>query len=240
MNIEHKKTALGDDSAIYQKRDNSFGKKNLGNLSKKEKLGYFRDYYLMKVIVAVVILIAVGALLNTTVFNRSECVLSVALINESQVTESDSLTDDLDAYLGELEKNDYVAVSNFGLDDYQMEMAFLTRTATSSIDLIICPEDYFEQACNQGMLADLSGFLPQETQDALSERILKGQEAETDDDGNIISYYEAKPYGIDISGSARLTQFGGVEEHPVLCVLLNVKNTENTLKAIEYFAEFNS
>lgn len=77
MNIEHKKTALGDDSVLYQKRDDSFGRKDLKSLTRKQKLQYFKDYYLMKVVVVLAVLIAVGSLLNGMFFNRSECVLSL-------------------------------------------------------------------------------------------------------------------------------------------------------------------
>ena len=142
MNIEHKKTALGDDSVLYQKRDDSFGRKDLKSLTRKQKLQYFKDYYLMKVVVVLAVLIAVGSLLNGMFFNRSECVLSVAFVNESRIPQAEELNESLEKYL-DLGRNDYVSVENYGLDDYQMQMAFVTTMSASAIDLTICPRDYF-------------------------------------------------------------------------------------------------
>ena len=46
MDINQKKTALDDDSILYQKRDDSIGKKDISGLSGRQRLQYFRDYYL--------------------------------------------------------------------------------------------------------------------------------------------------------------------------------------------------
>ena len=48
MDIKQKKTALDDDSILYQKRDDTIGKKDISSLSGRQKLQYFKDYYLKK------------------------------------------------------------------------------------------------------------------------------------------------------------------------------------------------
>lgn len=234
MNIEHKKTALDDDSVIYQKRDDSFGKKDIRNLSGKQKLQYFKDYYLLKVVVVLIALAAAGSLLNGMIFNRSECVLSLAFVNGSRIAQTEELNEALAQYL-EPGRNDYVSVENYGLDDYQMQMAFVTKMSAAAIDVVVCPQDYFEEGCTLGMFADLSEFLPEETYQELSGRILEGQEAERDVEGTVVSYHEAKPYGLDISGSGLFQEFGGTEESPVLCVMANTGHGENVRNVIAYF-----
>ncbi|MDO5337774.1 MAG: hypothetical protein Q4E89_10045 [Eubacteriales bacterium] len=237
MNIEHKKTALDDDSFLYQQRDDSFGKKDTSKLSKQQKFQYFKDYYLVKIIVAVLIVAFVGAIINGTVFNRSTNVMSVVLLNESQIADDAGLEAALTEYLQIENKNDYVSISNYNLQDYQVNMAYVTQLSGKGIDLVICSESYFETGSNQGIFTDLSEFLPEDMYAALSDRIVEGCTAETDDYGEIISYNEPAPYGIDLSGTSRFTEFGGVEEHPILCVVANVSNTENALKTISYFTE---
>lgn len=237
MNIEHKKTALDDDSMIYQKRDDSFGKKDISNLSGKQKLQYFKDYYLLKVVVALAALIALGTLANGMFFNRSECVLAVAFLNGSQIIQPEELNDAITEYLQPEGRNDYISVENYGLDDYQMQMAYVTKMSAGAIDLTVCPRDYFEQGCALGMFAGLDEFLPQEKYQEVEGRILEGREAETDEEGNPVSYHEAKPYGIDISGSTHFAEFGGIEEDSVLCVMRNTQQAENVQKVIDYFLE---
>ncbi len=234
MNIEHKKTALGDDSVLYQKRDDSFGRKDLKSITRKQKLQYFKDYYLMKVVVVLAVLIAVGSLLNGMFFNRSECVLSVAFVNESRIPQAEELNESLEKYL-DLGRNDYVSVENYGLDDYQMQMAFVTKMSASAIDLTICPRDYFEDGCALGMFADLSECLPEETYRELAGRMLEGREAERDTEGNIVSYYDAKPYGIDLSGSAFLAEYGVTDESAVLCIMGNTEHMAYVKDALVHF-----
>ncbi|MDO4320961.1 MAG: hypothetical protein Q4C61_00405 [Lachnospiraceae bacterium] len=238
MDVEHKKTALSDDSEIYKSRDNSFGKKDLRSLSGKQRLEYFKDYYLLKVIVALVVVIFAGALLNATVFNRATCVLSIAFLDESQISEQQALEEALAEYLGGLEKNDYVSVESFNTEDYQMNMAYMAKTAAGGIDAVVCTRDYFEKAAERGMLIDLREVLPEDMYAELSDRMLEGKAIkDEDEEGNALSYYDPCPYGIDISGSAHFAEFGGMESAPVFCVTQSDVNRENLIKAITYFSK---
>lgn len=236
MDVEHKKTALDDDSEIYKKRDNSFGKKDIHSLSRKQKLEYFKDYYLKKVLVILVAVVFVGSLLNSMVFHRSTCVLGLALLNESQIEEPEALSEALTEYLDITEKNDYVSVESFNLEEAQMQMAYMAKAAAGGLDAVICPRDYFEEGAERGMFADLREILPEETYTELSDRMLEVREGkDQDEEGNIVSYYEPRPYGIDISDSAHFESLGDNEEEPVLCILQGAVNTSNAAEAITYF-----
>lgn len=238
MDVKHKKTALDDDSEIYKSRDNSFGKKDIRSLSGKEKLEYFRDYYLLKVIIILAVLVFVAVLLNTTVFNRSECRLALVLLNESQLTESAGLNEAIEEYLDIQNKNDYTSVENYSLEDAQMQMAYITKNAAGAVDVIICPRDYFEEQAARGMFMDLSEFLSEDMCEEFSDRMLEVREVkEEDEEGNILSYYEPSPFGLDLSGSDRMEEFWGNTEDSVLCVSCGSVNTENVLKIITYFME---
>lgn len=238
MDVEHKKTALDDDSEIYKSRDNSFGKKDIRSLSGKQKLEYFRDYYLLKVVVIAAALLVVGVLLNSAVFNRSECRMALVLLNESQLTEYVALNEAIDEYLDLENKNDYTSVENYYLEDPQMQMAYVTKNGAGAIDVIICPKDYFEKEAARGMFMDLSEVLPEDTYEELSGRMVEAREGKDQDtEGNILSYYEPAPFGLDLSGSDHLEEFGGHGEDSVLCVSRGSVNTENVIKIITYFME---
>lgn len=237
MEIEHKKTALDDDAYIYTRNRDAANKENVKNLTKKQKLAYFRDYYGVKTIVAIIAVVMVCSLLNQMVFNRQTCVLSVACVDDRQIMSQEEITEDLQEYLVIENKNDYASVSYYNREDTNMNMAYVTHAATGSIDIILCSYDYFVEASNQGMLADLNELLSEDQKAALSDRFLESQYIETDDDGETVSYGEMTAYGIDVSDSVKYAEFGGVGEQTILCVHVASPNTENTLKAIDYFTE---
>lgn len=239
MNIEHKKTTLGDDSLLYQKRDDSLGKKDISNLSKLEKLGYFKDYYLKFVIVIIIIAACAIHLLYSTTIGRSVTLASVVCVDDAYLSESDSLSETLKDYLGSERKKDFVSVANYSIDDYQQNMAYVTQLTTGTVDLIICTKDYFEQGCNRGYFADLHEFLPEEMYAALEDQILEGSYAVTDDEGEVLSYDEPLPHGISLTGTTKYTEFGGMleSEDAVLCVTATSTNQENTLKVLSWFTD---
>jgi hypothetical protein len=235
MNIEHKKTALDDSASIYSRNRAAANKETLKNMTPKEKFKFFIDYYSKASIVIVIILIGVISLLNQTVFNRSTCVLSVSCINDIQIGDSDLATEELEEYLAIENKNDYASVSYYSTDDPNMNMAYVAHIATGSLDIVLCSEAYFLAGCEQGMFADLSTFLTAEQYDLLADRMIEGQNAKTDDMGNVVSHMEPMPFGINISDSVKFQEYTGYGIDPILCVASTTKNAENVIKGITWF-----
>ena len=235
MDLKLKKTALNDDAMIYKRSKDTITKEELKKLPFKQKLGYFKDYYLMKVIVVIIIFAMIFSVLNSAVFNRSECILAICFLNNSMVTQSDELSASLEDYIGPENDNDYVGTEYFYLDNPQSSMAFATRIAAQAVDIIICSYDDFLEQSESGMLFRLDEFLPADMYDALSDRILENKVASLDFEGNVTSYTEPFPFGIDLSDNKTYTDYGGREAHPVLAVAASAKNQENILRAITFF-----
>ena len=143
MDIKFKKTTLDDDALMYNKSKDTITREELKQLPFKQKLIYFKDYYAKITIVVIIIIIAVISLLNTTVFNRSTCMLSLILLN-GQMENSDPLSESLEEYLEITNKNDYVSAEAFNISDYQMNMAYMTRIWAGSSDIVICSRSDFE------------------------------------------------------------------------------------------------
>ena len=237
MDIRYKKTKLDDDSVMYDKSKDTVTREELKELPLKKKIQYFMDYYAKIVVVAILAVIAVFSLLNTTVFNRSTSRLAILFLNSCQIEDTESLPAELEEYLALENKNDYVSVENFNTDDYQMNMAYVTRIGAGSADLLICSRDDFTEQAEKGYLADLSEVLPQDLYDSLSDRILEGKTAEMDYEGNVTSYSEPMPMGIDVSGSSIVEEWNLYCDDPVLCVIGNAPNMDNVIKTISYFTE---
>lgn len=239
MNIEHKKTTLDDNSAFYEKNKDVVTKEDIKNLTPKQKLQYFIDYHLKKVIVIGAVAVYVFILLNSMFFNRKEILMTVAFLNECSITETEKLEEDLRAYLEIEDKNDSVGSSYYNTEDYQMNMAFYTHVAGSGIDLIVCTRSTFEENAKHGMLYDLSTYLPEDLFNNLSDQILTAQVAdESDDEGNVLSYFDPQPFGIDISNNEYYKELGGTNpEDLVLCIAAGSKNTDNTIKLLSELAD---
>lgn len=240
MDIKNKKTALGDDASIYSRNRDAATKENMKNLTPKERFQYFLDYHSKKVIVILLIVAFAGMMLYETVLNPSTCVFSVACVDDVSFSDIDNAQIDLEEYIEIENENDYGSVSYYNREDYNSNTAFITHMLTGTIDIVLCSEEYFQTASEQGMFADLSTLLPEDVYESLSERMIESKIADTDTDGTVLSYGEELPYGIDISGSSKFEEFGGIGDKPILCVATSSQNTENILKIITYFTEFTS
>lgn len=236
MDIKFKKATLDDDALMYNRSKDTITREELKQLSFKQKLTYFKDYYAKITIVVIIIIIAVASLLNTTIFNRSTCMLSLILLN-GQMEDSDPLCESLEEYLEITNKNDYVSAESFNISDYQMNMAYSTRIWAGSADIIICSKSDFEDQAARGYCADLSETLPEEMFSALSDYIVEGQEEEIDEDGNVLSRYDPQPFGIDLSESSVLEEYEIICQDPVLFITANSPNPDNAVKTLAYFTD---
>lgn len=234
MNIKNKKTALDDSASLYEQNRDYSSKDNLKNLTGKQKWRYFLDYYWKQLLVIILIAAFVLNLLNTMIFNRSECLLSLITTNECNIERSEELSETLQDYLSLENKNDYVSVEYFDTENAQMNMAYTARIAANSADIIVCSYEDFVQTAQQGVFVNLKETLPEETYNQLLDNLLEEQIIETDIDGNEISRGELAPYGIDISNSAVYKEFGGTGERVILGISVGSPNPENAWKAITY------
>lgn len=234
MNTDYKKSVLGDDAFLYQRGHDTVTKEELKNLTFQQKMQYFKDYYLKKVIVALIVIIALASIINETVFNRSDCLLSIACIDEYQIMNSDELTEELSNHIEIEDKNDYFNISSYSLDDYNSNMAFLTHSTAGSIDIYIGSSEFFEAKAELGLFSDLSEILPEELYEQLSDKLVEGRTAETDIDGNVTSYGEYIPYGIDLSDNEIYKEYGGIGENPILAISVNSSNIDHAIEILTY------
>ena len=238
MDVKQKKTALDDDSILYQKRDDTIGKKDISSLSGRQKLQYFKDYYLKFCILAVV-LIAIGANLVYTIFFRhQETILNITAVNEAALADADDLAAFLKSSFQATGKDQILTVTNYNLDDANQQMAFTTKLVTSDLDVIICDRETFDSKSEAGFCLDLSSVLTDDLLDAFSDHLVTGQIVERDNDDQVISTGEELPYGIDISGTALYTYYGGTASEAILMITAGSEHQDNALEFIRLLADW--
>lgn len=234
--VKFRKTALDDDAALYRRSKDTITKEEIKKLPFLQRLGYYKDYYLKMTLVIIAAIILVVAILNTTIFNRSECRLAICFLNGAMPERYEEMDSFFEEQIGLENKNDFMHSDTYGLDNYQMDMAYKTRLMAGAIDLVVCPYDVFLEQSEQGLFCDLREFLPKDMCEQLSDLLLENKVAEIDDMGEVVSYSEPVPMGIDLSDSAFYQEYGGAIERPVLCAVGISRNEENAFKAIAYFA----
>lgn len=238
MDIHQKKTALDDDSILYQKRDDTARKKDLSSLTGRQKLQYFKDYYLKFCILAVILVVVGANLIYTIFFRHQETVLNIAAVNNAAMSDSDGFTDFLKNYYQIDDKHQLLTVNSYYLDDPNQQMAFTTKLVTGDLDLVICDRDTFDSKSSAGIFADLSELLPEATFDSFSSEMVNGQIEELDDDNQVISTGPEAPYGIDISKTALYTCFGGSSSEAILCVPAVSEHTDSIVTFIDLLSSW--
>ena len=226
MDIRQKKTALDDDSILYQKRDDSTGKKDLSALSGRQKLQYFKDYYLKYCILAIVLLVIGVNLIYTIFFRHQETVLSIAVLNDTALTDTEGLTDYLQDYFQADGDHQLITVSNYYLDDANQQMAYTTKLVTGDIDIVICDKETFDSASASGFFLDLSDQLSPSASGAFSSHFITGHTEERDDNDQVISTGPDLPYGVDIADTPLYSCFGGTADEAILCITSYSEHTE--------------
>ncbi len=238
MDIEHRKTTLGDDASIYSRTKDTVTKEELKNLPLRQKLDYFKDYYLIGAVGLIAAAAFIIYMLYTSVINPSKDVLTVAFLSNTFISETEEMGAEIKEYIGIERKKDYIGVSYYDTTDYQMNLAYMTIAGARQLDLIVCSYEEFQNQANMGLLADMKELLPAETYDKVSDSLVTGHIVETDVDGSVTSVGDELEYGIDITESAAIRQYVTTSaDRIILCAFAAPPNRENALKTIDYFLQ---
>ncbi|MCR5294613.1 MAG: hypothetical protein K6E30_05495 [Lachnospiraceae bacterium] len=134
--------------------------------SLSKKFGYFKDYYLIPLLIGLAAAAFIIAL-AWSVLSQKEEVLYVSLINFADLGEADAAVKEPfeEAYINSrkekitVDRSIYISSNpneaNFVKYGYEDEQKLLTLTMTGSIDLLVSGEDIIERYAAQGMFEDL-------------------------------------------------------------------------------------
>lgn len=226
MNIENKKTALEDDAALYQKRGESVSQEELKNLSSKQKFQYFKDYYLLKIVIAVAAIAVVANIAYTTIFNKKENVLAVGVLGGAYITETAAMEDSIREALQIESEDQLVTVGNYDLTQSAQNMAYVARLSSHDLDIILCDQEYFDAQCQFGHFLTLEEFLTPELLEKYQDRFVMGKVAIQDENGEITGYEEEKPYGILVSDSPFYKEFGEYSDTAIIAFPVSTERFE--------------
>ena len=234
MNLKNKKTALGDSAELYSQRGDISEKEKWETMNKKERLQYFADYYLAKIIVAGIVVGLLISFIVTALRPVPEKILSVAVVEDAA---NQDLYDELKTKLEEVleidAENEEIIFDTSHLltaGDYQAWQKYDLYNAVGEIDASIMPKHVFEEYAPGSYFSPIEECLSGDLYAALESYLLESPVR--DQDGVIIPDSETV-YGIDIS-STWLYENVQIEEPMILVINIAPKNVDNIEKFLTF------
>lgn len=202
-------------------------------MSWKQRVQYFMDYYFKSTVVILLILALVISLIKTIFFDKTETMLSGIVLNEGINLDLEAMEQEVKELGGWMEEKQTVSFTIMNTGDYQMEMAVFTRLQTGSADILICDRDTFDAYAENGYFAAAKNYVPEGMD--LTEVSVTGRILERDEEGEVIGKEEELVYGFDLSGSEKYKELGGSLPDPVLAVLVNAEHPQAAETVLSYF-----
>lgn len=242
MDVKNKKTVLSDEAALYQHKANITEKEKWQQMSGSRKWEYFKEYYLMKLVVTVIVVAVIGSILHTMLSPKPDMLFSVAIINDSFYQESyDEVQEKFEEVLQidpETQETLFDTGYSISVEQYgsiESLQKFAMYNAVGDLDVTIMPESVFEAYAPVDYFSPVAGHLPTDLYMALSDYLLECQRM--DEDGNLIPDSETV-FGIDIS-STWIYEGQQRTEPMVLAINLATTKEENIEKFLRllFFSE---
>lgn len=229
-----KNTRLDESAEIYKKRKETVPEKQkLKDMTMKEKLQYFNDYYKNKTLIAIIVLVALVSIIYTVFSAKPETILYAVIINDSlDEDKKNELTSDFAAKAQiDLDSKEIIVDSSFFISDENpsasmaSEQKLMVYTSAQDIDVIITDEEQFKHYQSQGFFDDLSEHLPTDLYSKLGDSFYLVNDVKDD---------SINAYGIYLDRSKVYKEAGSVIEKPVIGILANSENKEYSVEFIQY------
>lgn len=237
MDKKRFESAALDDSAEIYNKDAKSERESFKEMSTKNKLRHFAQYYLLKVILVVAAVSVVIFLIYNALREKDENVLYVAVFDETlDRDETEELTKRLEEMFGADGDSQKVVISdNFYTNEDGFNKLEIYLSA-NVVDVIIADEEVFKELAAVGYMFDLSQleggekFSPYYYNTA---GCLPDEGTEISFEDNESGRGEVLPYGIDISRSTQFNKMGKIIEKPVAGIVVNSKYKDNATAFLE-------
>ena len=233
-----KNTTLDDSASIYQPRQKQTEKQKFSEMTFKEKVTYFNDYYKVKAIVLIIAIIGIIYIVYNILTPDPKTVLHVDSTNNSiDMQTAEALGNNISDYLNLDKEKEHVVIDTslylgnsetMSSFDIASETKLVTQFSAGEIDILIAPEAVFTKYAKLGFFSKLSDQLTTEMCSNLADSFFYTQTEESPAKG---------AYGIYLKGSKIYDKNGQPIENPVLGITANSKYSENAVEFIKYIFE---
>ncbi|MCR5835876.1 MAG: hypothetical protein K6G88_05170 [Lachnospiraceae bacterium] len=205
------------------------------SLSAEEKKQYYKSYYLVPTIIALVVLLVAGLIIKDVFISKKTQIMQGVVINiEVDDDAGKYLSDNMKKAFGISDKKSTVSYKNINFDfidgepasnNFNNVMSLDTLIEGKAVGYILCDSEGLEYVKNLDVACNLNDALSEEMLDKISDRL-------------IIAHSDSKkdniPIGINIYGT-KIAKALGIEEKDCNLVLIDESNyTERYDELIEY------
>lgn len=238
--MDLKKAKLDDDSFIYAKRENKSDKEKWQEMNGKEKWKFFRDYYLFKVILGIIIVGLLGKLLWDTFGPKPTEVLNVAIDSYSYLLEDfEDMQDKLIEHMElDTEESSLRLDCNYDLtNDPNSVQRISLYLMTGELDGLIATEKQFTGYVEKNAMAPLKDVLPADLFESLKEKHFIGHVIDKELDGTINSIEGDEVYGIYLDSLPLFSKFIEREDKPIFGIPVSAVDKENAIIFLRFLLD---
>jgi len=240
IDMDLKKAKLDDDSFIYAKRDEKSTKEKWQEMNFKEKLRFFRDYYLLKLILIAVIVVLLGKLLWDTFGPKPTEILNIGIDSYSYLLEDfEIMQDELMEHMElDPEESSLRLDTNYDLNNDQNSVQRISLyLMTGELDGLITTEKHFTGYIEKGAMAPLKDVLPADLFESLSEKHFIGHVVDKELDGTINSIESDEVYGIYLDHLPLFSKFVEREDKPIFGIPASGVDKENAITFLRFLLD---
>lgn len=200
----------------------------------KEKLGYFKEYYLKMTLAAIAGICFVGYILYSVLTGPSDTAFAAFFYNDTGDSSNTELIDGFVEYAGiDTEKHDaYIdATMNYSPDsaDYDtyagIEKA-MAIIATKELDVIVGDAVAIDYFARSECFDDITTILPEDLLEQFQDKLYYATVGESS---------EEIPVGIYVTDAPKLNEYYYyVDKEPILCFLINSTSMDYAIEFLRY------
>lgn len=200
----------------------------------KEKLAYFKEYYLKTTLVAIVAIIFIGSLAYTMITAPEDTGFAAFFFNDTGDSSSTALIDEYIAYTGiDTKEHDVYmdATMSYSPDgaDYDAYAGLeksMAVISTCELDVIIGDQATIDYFAKSECFPDITTVLPEDLLEQFKDKLYYYTSEETG---------ETIPVGIYVADSPKLNEYYYyVDKEPVLSFLINSNSMENAISFLRF------
>ncbi|HCL02189.1 MAG TPA: hypothetical protein DHW61_07170, partial [Lachnoclostridium phytofermentans] len=204
-----------------------------------EKWGYFKQYYLKKLLATLVLIGFVSYFLYDVLSPKPETVLSVAMVNYPLAEETKAqFENDLNELLDVNPETQRILIdTSYDLNNYDYASAqkLSVYSISGELDLFIAPESQFVKYAFSNSLTPLTDALPTDVYSALSDRLFSCRTRLNDEEYPSEAQGPEGVYGIYAEDLPMFKAYKGyMQDPPVIGIIVTSKNSENAVTTIRH------
>ena len=206
----------------------------LKNAPLREKLAYFKEYYLKTTIIAVVAIILVGSMIYSMLTSPSDTAFAAYFYNNTGDMSDSGLIDGFVAYaeIDTKKSNAYVDTTMHyspdgqNLDAYAMLEKSMAVITTGELDVVVGDTDTIDYFANSESLHDITTILPEDLLEIFQDKLYYAKLGESD---------ELTPVGIYVTDAPKLSEYHYYTDmEPVLGFVANSNSLDNAVAFLRY------